>query len=196
MSQSEQLREHGSISIRVFFRRPYSVASKCVLLGLVLALAGCQAGASSSTKEQAPDKAGAVSYTIVPAASSGAYQLKHSEHAFGAQPIAHDAPIYPASLVSQRLAPVSIHAKAVIDEQGHVTDVRDLDGASTPSHAAFFAACREAVIHWQFTPMTVVEDIEDGRGNMSQTRKNAPFSLDYAFRFELVDGRPTVTPQE
>jgi hypothetical protein len=131
--------------------------------------------------------------TIVPAGSSGAYQLKHSEHAFGAQPIVHDAPVYPASLVDKQLPPVSIHAKAVIDEQGHVTNVRDMDGASTPDHAAFFAACREAVIRWQFTPMTVVEDIEDGKGNMSQTRKNAPFSLDYVFRFELVDGRPTVT---
>lgn len=176
-----------------FLVRPDNVASRCVFLGLVLALAGCRAGTSSPVKEQAPDKAGAVSYTIVPAGASGAYQLKHSEHAFGAQPIMRDPPVYPAFLVDKQLPPVSIHAKAVIDEQGRVTDVRDMDGASTPDHAAFFAACREAVIRWQFTPMTVVEDIEDGKGNMSQTRKNAPFSLDYAFRFELVDGRPTVT---
>jgi hypothetical protein len=188
MLQSRQLREHASTSTGVCFR--------WVLPGVFLALTGCRTGTSPPVKEQATDKAGAVSYTVVPAGSSGAYQLKHSEHAFGAQPIVHDAPVYPASLVGQQLPPVSIHAKAIIDEQGHVTDVRDMDGASTQSHAAFFAACREAVIRWQFTPMTVVEDIEDGRGNMSQTRKNAPFSLDYAFRFELVDGRPTVTPQE
>lgn len=62
-------------------------------------------------------------------------------------------------------------------------------------HAAFFAACRDAVLRWQFTPMTVVEDIEDSKGNMSQTRKNAPFSLDYLFLFELVDGKPVVTSQ-
>ncbi|PTR34419.1 hypothetical protein C8J98_102607 [Luteibacter sp. OK325] len=187
MLQGNQLREQGSTSVSVFFG--------CMLLGGFLALTGCQTATSPPVKGQTPDKAGAVSYSVVPTASSGAYQLKHSEHAFGAQPIARDAPVYPASMVGQQLPPVSIHVKAIIDEQGHVTDVRDLDVASTPSHAAFFAACREAVLRWQFTPMTVVEDVEDARGNMSQKRKNAPFSLDYAFRFELVDGKPTVTPQ-
>jgi hypothetical protein len=161
----------------------------------MLVLPGCGTAALPTVNQESSDKAAAVSFTIVPAGSSGAYKLKRSEHAFGAQPIVHELPIYPASLVDRQLPAVSIRAKAIIDEQGRVTDVRDMDGASTSDHALFFAACREAVIQWQFSPMTVVEQFDDGKGNMSETRKNAPFSLDYAFRFELVDGKPSVSPQ-
>jgi hypothetical protein len=103
--------------------------------------------------------------------------------------------VYPASLVDRQLPPVIVHAKAIVDEQGHVIEVRDMDDDSAPDHSAFFAACREAVRQWQFTPMTVVAELDDGKGNISQTRKNVAFSLDYAFRFELVAGKPTVTPQ-
>lgn len=165
------------------------------LPALILALQGCRTGAPTPTTSLPADHSGAVSYAIVPTGPSGAYKLKRSEHAFGAQPIVNGPPVYPASLIGKQLPPVSIHAKAVIDDQGHVTELRDTDAVPTPEHAMFFAACREAVSHWQFSPMTVVDEFDDGKGNISQARTNTPFSLDYAFRFELVDGRPKVTPE-
>jgi hypothetical protein len=167
-----------------------------VLLWLTVALGGCHADMRSPVANDAAGTTGAVSFTAVVAPSSGSYKLKRSEHAFGAQPIVRDSPVYPASLIDRQLPPVTVHAKAVLDEQGRVTEVRDIDGASTPDHAAFFAACQAAIKRWQFSPMTVVEESDDGKGNISQVRKNAPFSLDYAFRFELVAGKPVVSPQQ
>jgi hypothetical protein len=137
-----------------------------------------------------------VSYSLVPASGDSQLKLKRSEHAFGAQPVAHDPPVYPAELIGRMLPLVTIRAKAIIDETGSVTEVRDLDDSQTPEHKAFFKACQQTMTHWTYTPMTVVEEFDDGRGNISQVRKDSPFSLDYAFRFELVDGKPTVTAHQ
>jgi hypothetical protein len=172
-----------------------AIKSALLIIGLALTLAGCRADVRGHAPKDSSGAAGAVSYAIVPAAASAAYTLKRSEHAFGAQPVVRDPPVYPPSLVARQLPPVIVHAKVVVDEQGHVVDVRDMDSDSSSDHSAFFDACREAVGHWQFTPMTVVEEFDDGKGNISQSRKNAAFSLDYAFRFELVAGKPTVPPQ-
>lgn len=165
------------------------------MISLALILGGCRSDLRDSVPTVGPGTAAAVSYALVPAAASATYALKRSEHAFGAQPLVRDPPGYPGSMIERQLPPVIVHAKAIIDEQGHVTDVRDMDGVLTSDHAAFFDACRDALSRWRFSPMTVVEEFDDGKGNISQSRKNAAFSLDYVFRFELVAGKPTVTPQ-
>jgi hypothetical protein len=159
----------------------------------VVSLAGCahdqpatHAGSSATTKD------GKVSYDTMPVKNSDRYQPTKSQHTFGAQPIDNPPPVYPADLVSANLA-ATIHAKVIVDGEGKVTDVRDLDTMGGEHHAAFFAAVREAVLRWRYTPMTVVQDHEDAKGNFNTTRTTAPFSLDYAFRFELKDGVPTVS---
>ena len=168
------------------------LACYAMIAGAALA-AGCATIAPPSKHDDATKREGAVSYSRIEASANEQYKLTQSEHAFGAQPITNDPPVYPESLVGKALPPATVRVKAIVDEAGHVTDVRDLDTSPDPDHQALFQACRTAVTGWTFTPMTVVRESDDGRGNISQVKKNAAFSLDYAFRFELVDGRPRVT---
>ncbi len=166
---------------------------EAVLFAAVVSLAGCahdqpatHAGPSGTTKD------GKVSYDAMPESDANRYQMTKSQHTFGAQPIDNPPPVYPPELVSANLA-ATIHAKVIVDGEGKVTDVRDLDTMGGEHHAAFFAAVRDAVLRWRYTPMTVVQDHEDAKGNFNTTRTTAPFSLDYAFRFELKDGVPSVS---
>lgn len=163
------------------------------MLCIALALTACHAPSRPSGKPTEPDRTGTVSYETLPALAQDQYKLKRSEHAFGAQPVTHEAPTYPASLVGERLPDTTVRVKAIVDAQGRVTEVRDLTPSNDPHHQAFFTACRDAVMHWSYTPMTVVEETDDGRGNITQARKNTPFSLDYGFRFALVEGKPIVS---
>lgn len=159
----------------------------------MLALAGCAHDQPAvHTAAPAPTKDAKVSYDAMPESAANRYQMTKSQHTFGAQPIDNPPPVYPPELVSANLA-ATIHAKVIVDGEGKVTDVRDLDTMGGEHHAAFFAAVRDAVLHWRYTPMTVVQDHEDAKGNFNTTRSTAPFSLDYAFRFELKDGVPSVS---
>lgn len=162
-------------------------------LAAALLLAGCHAERPVSVEAAKPDATGEVSYALLPSATEGQYQLKKDENAYGAVPITHDPPAYPAALIGKNLPSAVVRVKAIVDGEGRVTEVRDLDASPGPEHAAFFDACREAVAHWKFTPMTVVQEVEDKKGNITEVRRTAPFSLDYAFNFELVEGRPSVT---
>lgn len=163
------------------------------LLVLTLALHGCKTAPPSEPHAPPDDGKGAVSYQLIPAISAGQLQLERGQHAFGAQPVAHDAPTYPEALISKKLPPESISVKAIVGEDGRVTEVRDLHASTEVVHKAFFAACQQAVMQWKYSPMTVVQDVDDGKGNITQVEKNAAFSLDYAFQFEIVDGQPKVT---
>lgn len=156
-------------------------------------LAACQTTPPKPGHGESSHKEGEVSYSELPAASAAQYKLKQSEHAFGAQPISNDPPVYPEQLVGKALPTVTVRVKAIVDDSGSVTEVRDLDASSDTNHQAFLDACRTAVTRWKFSPMTIVQESDDGRGNISQVRKNAAFSRDYAFRFEIVDGKPRVS---
>jgi hypothetical protein len=154
---------------------------------------GCRTAPSVPYRVESPHKEGAVSYSALPATAGDQYKLKVSEHAFGAQPIVRDAPAYPDALVAKGLPLVIVRVKAIVDDTGKVSDVRNLDPSSDADDLAFFRACQAAVSKWEFSPMTVAQETDDGRGNISQLRKNTAFSMDYAFRFEIVDGKPHVT---
>jgi len=167
--------------------------SAAIPVAVMLALAGCAhdrpaapPASSGATKDAK------VSYEAMPETDTDRYQMTKSQHTFGAQPIDNPPPTYPPELVSANLG-TTIHAKVIVDGDGKVTDVRDLDTMGGEHHAAFFAAVRDAVLRWRYTPMTVVQDHEDAKGNFNTTRSTAPFSLDYAFRFELKDGVPSVS---
>lgn len=170
-----------------------SSRSLLILIVLTLALSGCTTVPTTAPHEPPDNGKGAVSYQLIPAMSAGQLQLKRDQHAYGAQPVEHDAPTYPAALISKKLPPETISVKAIVGEDGRVTEVRDLDASAEAVHKAFFAACQQAVMQWKYSPMTVVQDVDDGKGNIRQVEKHAPFSLDYAFQFELVDGKPRVT---
>jgi hypothetical protein len=171
-----------------------NVRFAAVFLTAAFALQGCHTVAPVAAKPEGPPPKGEVSYALVPTPASGQYQLKRSEHAFGAQSITNEPPVYPSSLVRQKLPETTVRVKAIVNEAGTVTEVRDLDTTTSPEHLLFLAACRDAVMQWRYTPMYLVEEFDDGKGNISHTKKAAPFSLDYAFQFALVNGQPTVTP--
>lgn len=143
-----------------------------------------------------PSRTGDVSYALVPATGSGQYALKRGESAYGAQLISQDPPVYPPALITANLPPTTVRVKAIVDGNGRVTEVRDMDSVTSPNHAAFIAACREAMMRWTYTPMTFVEEVEGAKGNISESKRTAPFSMDYAFKFALVDGRPAVSAAE
>lgn len=166
------------------------IASAC------LVLQGCHAAKPDAVIASHDDQHGAVSYTLAPAAASQQLRLKRSEHAFGAEPLVHEAPSYPATLIPRNLPPQVVQVKAIIDDNGHVAEVRDTDMSNDPDHAIFVAACREALLRWTYSPMTVVQEFDDGRGNISQVRTNTAFSLDYVFHFALLDGHPAVTEEK
>lgn len=148
---------------------------------------------TAAPKPADPPRDGKVSYEIMPAGKAGEYQMQDGQTSFGAQPVTNDPPAYPVALIAANLAATVVHAKVIVDGDGKVSDVRDLDPGGDASHAAFFAATREAAMRWTYTPMTIVQEHEGKNGMISETKTTAPFSLDYAFRFELKDGRPVVT---
>lgn len=166
------------------------------MLAATIMAAGCGTMPPRSRHDEATHRSGAVSYSTLAASADEQYKLTKSEHAFGAQPIKHAPPAYPEALIGKALPPTTIRIKAIVDDTGHVSEVRDLDASSDPDHQALFQACRIAVMGWTYSPMTVVQESDDGHGNISQVRKNAAFSLDYVFRFEVIDGRPRVTAAE
>lgn len=140
-----------------------------------------------------PPRDGKVSYELIPTGGAGEYHLEKNQSTYGAQLVKNDPPAYPPALIAQNLPPAVVHAKVIVDTEGKVSEVRDLDTAGDPSHAAFLSATRDAAMHWSYTPMTMVDEEEDAKGKITEKKHNAPFSLDYAFRFELKDGVPTVT---
>ena len=170
--------------------RRYDFACIGLALNLIL-VSACQTRPSLPSDAVASGE-GSVSYKLIPSLASGQYKLKKSEHAFGAQAISRDDPTYPQSLVDKHLPDVTIRVKAIVNSEGMVTEVRDLDSTDDAQHALFFAACKSAVLRWSFSPMVVVTETDDGRGNISQDRSPRPFSLDYMFTFSSVNGRPTV----
>ncbi|MBB3229093.1 hypothetical protein FHW69_003742 [Luteibacter sp. Sphag1AF] len=133
-----------------------------------------------------------MSYKLIPSLASGQYQLAKAEHAFGAQPTFRVNPIYPASLAGKHLADVTIRVKAIINTDGAVIEVRDLDPASDEQRSMFVEACKNAIMHWSFSPLVVVTETDDGHGNVNQSRSLKAFSLDYTFIFSSAQGGPTV----
>lgn len=160
---------------------------------LLPVLAACAHAPAPRPAPVTPPRDAKVSYDIIPTGAAGQYHMEKGQSAVGAETIVNDPPAYPASLVAENLPPQVVRAKVIVDAEGKVSEVRDLDGSGDATHAAFFKASRDAAMHWSYTPMTIMEDHEDAKGNFNQTRKNEPFSFDYAFRFELKDGVPTVS---
>ncbi|UPG95271.1 energy transducer TonB [Luteibacter aegosomatissinici] len=163
-------------------------------LASVLLAACAHTPSAKPARPAPPPRDGKVSYEVIPAGGAGEYHMEEGQSSFGAQAITNDPPAYPSSLIATNLPPIVVRAKVIVDGNGKVSDVRDLDTAAVDaSHKAFFAATHDAAMRWTYTPMTIVQEHEDARGNFSETRSTAPFSLDYAFRFELKDGKPVVS---
>jgi hypothetical protein len=159
------------------------VSALCVGL-----LGGC---ATSMPPAPPPVNDGAVSWKMATDPAQDHYRLKADQTASRVQLLERVSPVYPASLLSLNLPVQEIPVKAIVDEDGKVTEVR----ATAPTPAddvhrdAFFHAVVDAVQQWRYTPLLIT----DGDGNKSGAATHAmPFSMDYVFRFEIKDGKPVV----
>lgn len=151
-------------------------------------LAGC---ATSMQPVPTPANDGAVSWKATNDPAQQHYQLKADQTASKVQVLDRVSPVYPASLLSLNLPVQEIPVKAIVDEDGKVTEVR----ATAPMSAddthqdAFFHAVVDAVRQWRYTPLLITDNDGNKPGAATHAR---PFSMDYVFRFEIKDGKPVV----
>lgn len=160
---------------------------------MAFAMAGCKPATRPTPPAPAPQAD--VSYRAV-TGDAPRYELDDMQSALlPEQGRANPAPIYPAQLVALRLPPVEIRATLVVDTQGHVSDVRIADdGAADATRGVFDEAVRTAARQWTFTPLRIFQWMEDADGSRHRDDGTVrPFSQDYAFRFELRNGKPVVT---
>jgi hypothetical protein len=153
-----------------------------------LLLAAC---ASAPPRPAPPPLAGAGSYTPVHGADTRRYELSAGQSFSGATLARFQNPLYPPSLLALKLAPVTLVVRLVIGADGRVQRVQ-LDPPTQLQlidHAAeFMAAIETCTRQWQYAPLLITTTRVDG---MPQQRTAAkPFSLLFAFSFELRDGKP------
>lgn len=153
-------------------------------------LAGC-----ASVQQAVPAKPATeadTSYRSVAKADIQHYQLALGEVSTGAVPSSHPAPDYPATLLDQRLPPLEVEARLIVDEEGKVSEVRIADEERADAHTRLFdEAIRTAAMQWTFEPLRISQWASDANGNTHQVGSEArPFSLDYVFRFAWKDGKP------
>jgi hypothetical protein len=116
----------------------------------------------------------------------------------------HLPPAYPESLLAQRLPPVRLKLRAIVDEGGRVTQTTLLDSGGAAPHPAFVAAARATVGAWAFTPLVRLTPAPGEtttlayQGITHQFTGKAvalPFHQDYEFTFTQRDGIGFVTTQ-
>ncbi|WP_229238299.1 hypothetical protein [Dyella amyloliquefaciens] len=157
---------------------------------LALALASC--ANTPPARPARPTTEGDTSYRATAKNDLRHYQLALGQVATGAVPRDHPAPIYPPSLLEQRLPPQEVEALLIVDEAGKVTEVRMAGEAKANADTRlFYAAVRAAAMQWAFTPLHVTQWAADADGNTHETgSEERPFSMDYVFRFAWKDGKP------
>lgn len=160
------------------------------LAGAVAAVSGCASAPSSGPEK--PTTRGETSYRSVAKDDTRHYQLALGEISTGAVPWDHAAPVYPPTLLDQRLPPRDIAAQLIVNEQGKVSEVRIADEAQADANTRLFdEAVRAAAMQWTFEPLRVSQWASDANGNTHEVSSEArPFSLDYVFHFAWKDGKP------
>lgn len=123
------------------------------------------------------------------------YTLQHGQSAMLPKPEAgHFAPpVYPVSLAHPGMPLVVVKAQLVFGKDGKVHDVVILsDSYKKAGHKLFEDAVRTAAIHWAFTPLVISEYVDDAN-TVTFKRTPKPFSLWFAFRFAMVNGKPNTS---
>ena len=162
-------------------------------IGLCCVTLGC---AGTVTK---PASTTQVAYHTVDSQSTERYALRKDENATIPVPTQAAPPEYPPAMIAEHLAHVAVRAKVIVDTEGKVSEVRiERSKIDVAYPAAFDDAVRAAASRWRYAPLRIQEweDVLDGQGNVADSRlvrdETKPFSLDYAFSFDLRDGKPVV----
>jgi len=179
-----------------------SLSARLVLVVLVLACFGCS---SQAPKPQPPPQAklsGQVTGGLIAAPASESYIAEKG--AYYEQPICSSdnaLPAYPPDLLSQRLPPVSVQVRVVVDELGQVSSVTSSESVG-PRQLPFVESVRSALQKWKFTQLVKVipgkdyTGLRDGDGLQTFYPGKAtalPFHQDYRFIFSQEEGKANVT---
>lgn len=165
----------------------------------ILSLAACR-----NAPQRPPEtRDGTVRAQQIPAAAGDRYE--HSDEVSYESPAAladNPLPEYPPARLAERLPPRSVRVRLIVDPDGRVGDVQALDAATEADDDAFLRSVRAACVQWRFSPLIertrepVASTDADGTvwTEYRERRRALPFHLDFAFRFEQVDGKAmTVT---
>jgi len=166
---------------------------------LAVLFAGC---ATKKPVEPADPRSGDVAVRALRADAEDSYrQPQPGEDYFYPYALPENtAPQYPAQLLGQRLPPVVVRVRLIVDEGGGVAGVSRLDPEST-GDPAFFVSVQEAARTWQFSPL-VKKERAPGRTELvihgvkeifSGKATALPFHQDYEFTFTQRDGKGFVS---
>jgi TonB family protein len=145
--------------------------------------AGCKSVPKKSPTRIDYTSDGNVSAQRLHAPANESYATDSTTTYAGSNPAKDNAvPQYPAGLLSNRLPPVSVSVRVIVDASGAVTDAFVAEGDSVPSE--FARAVLTAVRSWRFEPLKRMSE------GITET---LPFSQQYRFVFTQVNGRPVVS---
>ena len=154
----------------------------CAFFVLFAALSGC----SKHTKLALPpdstaQRIGQVEHVIAPVDDDKRYKPIVGMTFVPAAPLDNRKPIYPASLLSKRLSPVSVSVEIIVDAQGAVTSVKPVNNEGVPQE--FIDETVGAVGTWAFAPLEQFD---------GEKYEPLPYSETYVFEFTQIDGQPVV----
>lgn len=171
---------------------------------VVSVLAGCASLPPAAPSPSKPRLTGEVSGTPIEALPQEEYESKPNVHFENPTPFPENAaPVYPGQLLADRLPPVRLSVRAVVNEQGQVTSVSAV-GVVPVDQQPFFASAQAALLTWKFLPLV---QITEGSGMTKIVNgdsmwvypgqaKALPFHQDYAFVFQQHDGKGTVSTED
>lgn len=145
-------------------------------------LAGCALQAHKPESREGYAADGAVSAEIIDRPDTARYQPVVGSTYFNPLPIRENAkPVYPVALLEQRLPPVAVVARIIVDGTGAVERAEVIE--STSDEPAFRDAVLLAVRSWTFVPLRRVT---------GDRIEPLPFTQEYRFTFKQLNGRAVV----
>lgn len=133
------------------------------------------------------------SYKLITPAAAPHYTLQTGQSAILPKPVTFAPPTYPAALAHPGMPRVTVKAQLAFDAQGNVANVYILSNSyAGAGHALFDDAVRAAAKDWSFTPLVFQAYTGSGKTMTSLQTTTKPFSLWYAFTFDMVNGKPVV----
>jgi hypothetical protein len=91
-------------------------------------------------------------------------------------------PSYPENLLASNLPPVTVTARIIVNEDGKVEEVSNLN-ISSDMQEEFFLSTKRSLMQWEFIPLFRVIGLNN---------EPMPFHLDYSFTFTQVDGKAVI----
>jgi hypothetical protein len=169
---------------------------------LCAVLAGCAAKKPAELVD--PGRLGDVGILAIEAAPADSYPVESDAHYDYPAPWGDNPPpAYPGTLLSQRLPPVRVRVRMIVDEGGRVRKT-SLLGDAGRDDPAFFAAVETALGRWTFMPLirrrpaagkTTTLAYHGSTRQYDGEATALPFHQDYEFTFTQRDGIGFVATQ-